>query len=402
MWNDAFPAVMGSPASRQDSIDSAAASSAKKRKLESPGFSASLASNSISSIISKLRQPLLQLEARVANITNIDMVLRDENIADDNMSTDSSDEDQAKKERLERAWKKLVHRVRETPTKRHGQIRELVVAAISAARKAHLPAIVAQLRDALLLYHPNAAGDCKAAAIKVLEENGDYDGFDDDDVSSDDEEEDAVNEDQPAETEEVPSVLCAEAAVMKCSLDGSVDGQRTDWIDAVRACKSISRLAALTTGFVQDAMEKLQKIELEQADLTDALARWEKDEERREKNTKAKSFKGPSEVWANVRYTDEIVMAKAEDYPWWPAKKCIPKDPAVAEALSKVHRCLVSLVGEKGGLRVIKNEDLKPFTGNTIEEEDGLAEFPKTTRNELDECMAMARRILRGKKKRKK
>jgi len=92
-------------------------------------------------------------------------------------------------------------------------------------------------------------------------------------------------------------------------------------------------------------------------------------------------------------------MAKAEEWPWWPAKKCQVKDPGLAESLSSLNRCLVALIGEMGGLRVVKTENIRPFTGKTIEDDDST-ELDKDVRNQLDDCMTMTRRILRGRQAR--
>jgi hypothetical protein len=411
-WNDMSSSLLGSPdASRSvmngDSAMSDAAditaSDKKRRKLESPvGSTPGSTQLSISQIITILKQPLLDLEARVAETTNLAVATCDAELADDNMSTDGSEDDKANQERLERAWKRIVNRIRNTPTKRYVQIREMLVDAITAARKAHLSDVVFKLRAALLQYHPSAAGQCKVSAIKVLEEHGDYDEDDDDPEDEDDDE--GNDEKGEAEKEEMPSVISAEAAILVSSLQGSDDATRADWIGAVKNCKTISRLAALSTAFVYNAKEKFEKIELERNELTNALAAWEKEEERLSKNRAGKKttgkppkeIVGPSEVWANVRMTDNVCMAKAEDYPWWPAKKCEPKNPALAKSLSNLNRSLVSLIGEMGGLRVVKNENLVPFTGNKIEEDGGETEVSKDIRSQLDDCMTMARRILRG------
>jgi hypothetical protein len=268
-WNDMSPSLLGSPdASRagmngdsamSDAAD-VSASDRKRRKLESPvGSTPGSTQLSISQIITILKQPLLDLEARVAETTNLAVATRDAELADDNMSTDGSEDDKADKERLERAWKRIVNRIRNTPTKRYVQIREMLVDAINAARKAHLSDVVFKLRAALLQYHPSAAGQCKVSAIKVLEEYGDYDE-DDDDLEDEDNE---GNDDKvEAEEGEMPSVISAEAAILVSSLQGSDDATRADWIGAVKNCKTVSRLAALTTAFVHNAKEKFEKIEV--------------------------------------------------------------------------------------------------------------------------------------------
>ena len=74
------------------------------------------------------------------------------------------------------------------------------------------------------------------------------------------------------------------------------------------------------------------------------------------------------------------------------------QEEELAQSLESVGRCLVSLVGELGGLRVIKTESLLPFS-ETLPEDEALSNHSKEMRTQLDECMAMARRIIRGKEK---
>ena len=181
---------------KRESIDSAASSS-KRRCIDSPGLlpgTGNPASATFHTILTCLKSSIVDLSSRIADISNTEVAIQDLELADDNMSVDESNDDALKKEKLEMQWKKIVHRIRMTPTKRHVQIREMLVDALAAARKAHLSKVVAELRMALLQYHPNAAGDCKCAAVKVLEENGGYDEAYDDDVESvgDVEDEDVV------------------------------------------------------------------------------------------------------------------------------------------------------------------------------------------------------------------
>lgn len=379
--------------SRRDSLDDSVSS--KRRKVDQGS------GPSVASVISLLKQPLLELEERVADVTNVAFVAQDADLADENMSTDGSEEDPASKSCLQKAWKKCVRKIRETPTRSYFRIREHLVAAIAAARSSHVPDVVSKLRAALLLYHPNAAGDCKAAALKVLEEYGDY--KDDDDESDDEADEKEENKEDPT-----PSVLSAEAIILSSCLAGIEDATRSDWITAVRTVKTISRLAALSAAFVRDGTEKLTKLEIERDALNDAISSWEVDEDRKHKKilsgkkTGINSVDGPSEVWANVLVTDEICMAKAEKFPWWPAKKCVPKDPDVAKSLAKLNRCIVALIGEMGGLRVVKIDMTRPFSGKRIEDDEDLVDQTKEIKQQLDDCIAFSRRIIRGRANRKK
>jgi hypothetical protein len=359
---------------------------------------------------------MLDLEERVADITNVSLAARDADLADDNISVDGTGNDATNKEKRERGWKKLINKLRQTPARKHSQVRELLVSAIGAARQAHLPQVVAELRSALLLFHPSAANECKRAAVHVLVSNGDF-------VADDDEEEngEAVDGSDDNQEESGVSVLSAEAATLRSSLGGSDDASREDWVGMVKSTKTVSRLASFLHAFAKDAMERIEKIETERDALTSALAMWSKAEVRQTKQTKGskkaaapttaaskRDLSGPSEVWANVEFTDEICMAKAENYPWWPAKVCLAKDAEVAASLQKVNRSLVALIGEMGSLRVVHTTlDIRPFTGQLIAEDDkgeeaAPVEYTKEMKAQLDECMTMARRIQRGLQRREK
>jgi histone H1/5 len=388
----------------RDSIGNDSERSSKRIRIQGQQSPSVSNGHSVQTIMTMIRQPLLELEERIADMTNFKAAASDADLADDNISisADDSDDDAASKERLERAWKKIIYKVSLTATRKHCQIRELVVQAIAAARKAHMPDVVSQLRAALLQYCTKAAGDCKLAAIKVLQDYGGY--VKDDNTDNDDEEDDAVE--KPTEKDDdgnqgIPSCVCAEAVTPISSLDGSADATRKDWIEDVKRCKTISRLASLTAGFVHQAKNKLDKIEGEHEALIEALSKWEKEADRTKKNknknhAKAERYFGPSEVWADVRIADEIVMAKAESYPWWPAKICVATDSTVAGALSNLNRSLVSLVGERGDLRVVRNNDINKFTGQPLDEDEEF-EVPNDMRIQLEDCLAMARRIIRGK-----
>jgi hypothetical protein len=249
-----------------------------------------------------------------------------------------------------------------------------------------------------LLYHPGAAGQCKNAAVKVLEARG---GFENDDDEYDDDNDDEAKE-QPEEQVMMLSVLSADAAILGSSLDGSDDTTRGDWIESVKGCKTMSRMASLVAAFAKNAKDKMTKLEGERDGLYHSINQWEKEEERRVKSRTSKKpstghstdWSGPSEVWANVRFTDEICMAKAEDWPWWPARMCRPKDPSLAQTLASLNRSLVALIGETGSLRVVTTENIQSFTGKQIEVD--MSMYSKHIRSQLDDCMSMGRRISRG------
>jgi hypothetical protein len=348
------------------------------------------------------QQPILMLEQRVFEMSGLAVAAQDAIEADDNMSA-SPDDDENEEQQLQLAWKRLIHRLHRLQAKAHSKIRQLVVDAIAAARKAQQPMVVAQLREALLQFHPEAAGACKSAALEILEQHGGYDDEDDDDES--DEMDEGLDEspDGPQKQQSevgLSSVLSFEGVILKGCLDGQEDASRTDWIAAVKKCKTISKLSALAAAFCFKASEKLEKLENEQEALRDAVDAWEKASSLRKKQSKNGNLE-PSEVWTHVTFTDDFCLAKVEAYPWWPAKKCIVKDEDLAKSLERLERTVVSLVGESGGLRVVTKEGLLPYSEAPPEDED-LSSHPKEIRTQLEECRAMARRIIRGKEKKGK
>lgn len=340
-------------------------------------------------IMGVLRKLLLDLEERVADITNLALATRDADLADDNMSTQSEQESPVNNGVSSNSWKKHVKTIQNIPAKRYARIRELLILAIADARKAHLPTIVAQLRAALQKYRPSASStECKDAAVQVLENNGGYDP---------DEEDLVEDKDEPLAKEDLPSVISAEAVTLRSSLDGSDESRREDWVEAVRTTRTLSRLAGLSAGFVSDAMERVTKLEHEHSALQKALVEWKKPPKAAKpkgRGAPPKIFKDPTEVWADVLIMDDICMAKAADYPWWPAKKCTAKDSLIREDLKEVNRTLVAFIGEMGAIRVVPSSSIKPFDGKNVEEEG--VEYKKEMKSQLDDCMAMARRLIRG------
>ena len=386
--------------SKRSSVGSIDSTDSKRRKLDSgsPASTASSSQASPSQILALLKTPLLDLEQRVFDITGLATATQDADEADDNMSATSEDQRSRQEEKEKLAWKKKIHALRSIETKKHVQVRELVIDAITAARKAHFGSVVAKLRSALLLYQPNAAGECKAAALTVLDNHGGYheEDFDESDDESEEEQDTSEKEN------EAPTALSTEAMALTGNLGGDDDADRVDWINAVKSCKTLSRWAALASSFLNNAHKMLEKTEAESDALWDSLKLWEKEEERRNRSrtgkaqasSKKKEDETPTEVWANVRFTNEFCMAKVDGYCYWPAKKCEAKDEELATSLHAVGRMLVSLIGEDGGLRVVRLADIQPFDGNIIEED--LEGQPKSILTQLDECMVMARRIVRG------
>jgi len=348
-------------------------------------------------IVCMIRQRLLQLESRVFESTGLSMVAKETDEADENMSTSPVDEE----EQLRNAWKKPIHRLKRVPAKAYTKIHTAIVEAIASARKAQNTVVVAQLKHALVEYHPEAASYCKDEALEVLERNGGYEDDFDDESDSETNETDVEKRKEKIVAKEkndsdISSCLCAEAIILNSSLDGQEDASRVDWIRAVKQTRTVSKLAALVAAFVSKASAKVGKMEEEHAALLDALNVWGKSRPKRKKSIQAAPEL--SEVWANVNFSDEFCFAKIDEYPLWPARKCVPKDDKLASELESVERVLVSLVGERGALRVVKKEACVPFSSTFPDNED-LSSHSRDIRSQLDEAMSVARRVVRGHQK---
>jgi hypothetical protein len=338
------------------------------------------------------------LEERIYEISGLAMADRDQTLADDNMSAGEEETaEELEREKFKKivAWRKKIHSIRSIPAKRPGQIREMLVQAIAAARKANQGNIVGKLRAVLLLYHSDAAGECKQAAIAVLEDHGGYDPGEDDE-SDDEEEEGTSGEEKDIEEAPVPSNLCFEAMCLQGSLGDYEEATRSDWTEAVKKCKAVSRLAALSTAFCRKSTLRLEKLLTERQALEKALEKWEREETKKRAGKKPtkKIVEPPTEMWANVEYTNKFCMVTLEDHPWWPAKICVAKDKDLQTKLKSFDRVLVAMVGEHGELRCVKTEDTRKFTGKAMDED--LEQFAKGDRAQLEESLAIARRIIRG------
>lgn len=352
----------------------------------------------------------MELEQRVFVVTGLATLSRDDDLADENMSTVSDESKEkmdpsAQEHKIRVAWKKIIHSMNKVPAKKAGQVRDHVARAITAARKAGLGNVVSSLRTALLQYQPDAAGDCKKAALAVLEKYGGYEEEDDD---GDEEEENDDGDKQQTEVEvRLPSNLCGEAMVITGSLGGDEGANRIDWRDGVKSCKTLSRFAALSTAFAMKATDLLTNLIDKRNSMRHVLQLWRKEQERRSRSrngTKHKmspmtlsAINKRSEVWTEVRHTHDLCMVQLDDSPWWPAKRCVPKDEEIASLLPTFKSTLVSVVGEGARLRLVQNKKIKDFTGKPIES-DGES-HSKDIRSQLEDCLGVARRIERGSKR---
>lgn len=361
---------------------------------------------SVYQLVCIIRQRMLELEDRIYVMTGLAMVEKETNEADDNISTGPSDED---KEDSHATWKKTINRLKRYSAKENGKIHATLIEALAYARKAQDSLLVGKLKYALMEYHPQAAGCCKDEALKVLEEHGGYDeeGDDDDDDIEDGNDYDNLPEDKPEAVQDktveskLSTCLCAEAIILNSSLDGNEDANRYDWISAVKKTRTVSKLASFVSAFCSKALLIVEKIESENSILKTFLAAFENNRTstgRRKKSSKTSKNFEPSEIWTNVHFSDEFYFAKVKDYPWWPCRKCICKDDALNSKFEMLDRTVVSFVGEKGGLRMVKADDeLIPFSEHFSNDEN-LYDQTRETRQSLDDAMATARRVVRAKK----
>ena len=343
----------------------------------------------------------MDLEARIYELNGLHISDKDDVDAEDNMST-TDDQEESEQIQLELVWKRTVSKMRHYPAKAHIMIRQAVLDAIAQARKAHAKEAVTDLKVALLEFHPESAGACKAAALAVLAKHGGIsEEFDDDSDDEDDAMEEENTDDKVSPEEEgVNGHLPYEVAMMNASLNGHEpsDCKRIEWINTVKSCKTVAKFASLATAFVHKANGLLTKLEQDQSNLSRALDAWQN----------GKKHVGDSEVWTNATYTDEFCLAKADQYPWWPARKCVPKDEALAAKLVGFGKTLVSLFGEFGGLRVVDNAAIRPYSEELPQEDEAAAadgddnpdqnlqQHSKDVRNQLEDAMNIARRLTRG------
>jgi len=336
-------------------------------------------------VVQVLKPPLLQLEERTACITHLIVANQDVDLADDNISVNTNVPSGTEPPEL--PWKRCVYQVRGTASKRAASIRDTLASAISCARKAHLPEVVSKLRAALLLYRPGAAGEAKTAALKVLADHGGYDPEEDEFMGK------KENATSTTEDTKLPSMISQEAEVLK------EDTPRSEWRASVEQAKTLRRLAILLIAFCRHAATKLSQLVDQRDALKQALDVWHKDLERKSRKNLNKykateEFQAPSEVWAPVDFLPSICMAQVQKFPWWPARKCVLQNTDDQAVLEQANYCLVSLVGEMGALRLVHINHIQDFAGDAIRVVG--ERIRPNMRSQLDDCLAMARRLQRA------
>eukprot|EP00568_Trieres_chinensis_P005265 CAMPEP_0183304010 /NCGR_PEP_ID=MMETSP0160_2-20130417/9249_1 /TAXON_ID=2839 ORGANISM="Odontella Sinensis, Strain Grunow 1884" /NCGR_SAMPLE_ID=MMETSP0160_2 /ASSEMBLY_ACC=CAM_ASM_000250 /LENGTH=341 /DNA_ID=CAMNT_0025466995 /DNA_START=3 /DNA_END=1028 /DNA_ORIENTATION=+ len=319
---------------------------------------------------------------------------------DDASDASSVDDDSAQENYLKKAqndWKKMIHRLEKIPTGRWGAIREILISAISIARKAHLNEVVKELRSALLLHRPSAAGAAKASALEILSKHGGYEMSDDESEDFDPESDmmEVSGTSSESGTEEIPTLLCSEAMMMSGCLDGDDNADRVDWADAVKTCRTLSRFGAIANLFLKKASRVLSEIDNKKDNLQEAIEYWENNNKRTRRGGKEK-YSSDIEIWANVQLTSHFCMAKVQGFPWWPARVCEPKDASISSALSSLGRDIVAFVGNHE-LHVVRNEiDTRPYTGVKEDENEDMDSYDEDTIKNFQQCVEMTRRICKG------
>lgn len=305
--------------------------------------------------------------------------LDEANAAADNEDNSSADEDDDELAKRHNCWKIKINALHRIPKYRYGLIRDIIIAAITVARKSHLNQVAAELKTALQLYRPHAGWEARSAAIRVLEKYGGYEGSDDDDDDFD--ELAAVDTVEPNSTDtdgaEIASLLCDELRMIYGSLGGDDFADTTDWNDTIKDCKSVSRFAAVLQIFLMKAGKVLDQLEEERNNL-DAILGINAKRTSRTKSS-IKNHDSSTHVWCNARLSDKLVKARVSGYPWWPAHVCIPLDPVVANALEGSGYALISSVGNEG-MFMVAEKDIIDFTDETDED---ISQFDKSTMDAL-------------------
>ena len=201
---------------------------------------------------------MIDIEKRIFTLTGMEKASREAEEADEIEYSMCNSEDKVNRHA---AWKKRVRELHNTPSKWASAIRDAIISAIAIARKRHLADVVEDLRSALQLHRPGAAGQSKAAALKVIEKYGNVDQEINERTQLID------NNDDPVDMDDIDSVsavdvnenvvesfLCGEAMMMAGCLEGLENAGRTDWNESVTTAKTLSRFVQLSILFITDGL----------------------------------------------------------------------------------------------------------------------------------------------------
>ena len=119
---------------------------------------------------------MIELEERIYSIIGLEKAVDEVDDANDNLSVGSSQQNEIseeqkaleKAEKIQFAWKKKINSLKFIPTKRASAIREVLISAILIARKGNLEDVLLDLRLALNLHRPGAAGRSLCATSSCI------------------------------------------------------------------------------------------------------------------------------------------------------------------------------------------------------------------------------------------
>lgn len=365
------------------------ATPAKKQKVE-------LASGStLANIVNTIKLCVKDLEKRIFEVSGKKRSIEEANTVEENEEATSDDENDEEITKRRNNWKIKINALRRVPAHRYAIIRDIIVAAITVARKSHLNQVAAELKTALQLLRPQAGGEARAAAIQVLEKHGGYDGYDDEDKDVDFDELAAANAgdknpDDEAGGAEIASLLCDEIRMISGSVGGDDFADASDWSDAIKDCKSVSRLAVVLQSLVAKADNVLNQIKEERSNLDRILGLNAKRTSRSKSGIK-KSHDSSTAVWCDTNLTDRLVKARVNGFPWWPAHVCDPLDSVVAGALEGSGYTLISSVGNPG-MFMVAEKDIAEFTQ---ERDEDLSQYEQSVLEELHESTTIAKKLWR-------
>jgi len=376
---------LGPPVDEEDSNEGNAQTSPFKKQKVDPV--------SLSSIVTTVKLCLKDLEMRIFDVSGKKKAIEEADTpVDEDEDAVSEEEDNEELIKRQNSWKIKINALKRIATHRYGLTRDIIVAAITVARKSHLNQVAAELKTALQMLRPQSAGEAKMAAIKVLEKFGGYGGSGDEDEEVDFNElanagDTTVKKDD--EGAEIASMLCDEVIMMSGSVGGDNFADKSDWSDAIRDCKSVSRLAAILHIFLSKADHTLNKLK-EERSLLDSILGLNAKRTSRSKSAIRKHDSSIS-IWCNAKLTDKLIKARVTGFPWWPAHVCAPLDSVVAAALKGSGYGLVSSVGS-ADMYLVAEKDMIGFTDDTDED---LSQYEKATLIELHESVAIAKKLWR-------
>ncbi|KAL7541018.1 hypothetical protein ACHAXR_010562 [Thalassiosira sp. AJA248-18] len=354
----------------------------KKQKVEP------ISGTSFANIVTTIKLCLKDLELRIFEVSGRKKAIEEADTAAEDKDASSDDEDDQELNKRRNCWKIKINALRRLSSGRYGLIRDIIVAAITVARKSHLNQVAADLKAALQLLRPHAGGEARTAAIQVLDKYGGYDGSDDEDEDVDFDELAAANAgdtnvDDEGDGAEIASLLCDEVRMISGSIGGDDFADKSDWSDAIKDCKSVARLAMMIQSFLSKADGVLRQMKEERDNLDKILGLNAKRTSRTK--TSIKKHDSSTAIWCNAKLTDKLVKARVQGFPWWPAHVCEPLDSVVADALEGSGYALISSVGNPG-MFMVAEEDVIDFTDETDED---LSQYDKSILEEMQEVRKM-------------